>query len=126
MKIQTLFVTDTQAYTSVAIENIPRDTILPMQKLLKDNMNSPGKMSTLLGPDTDCLRITKVHNSNKVNVIKYSSGWLKKNRFDVFYVDYTVPVGMVIDAFNSNNFQALIQLVQENKPIESVETYSVF
>ena len=126
MKIQTLFVTDTQAYTSVAIENIPRYMILPIQRLLKDNMNSPGKMVSFLGRDTDCLSITKVHNSNTVSVVKYSSGWLKKNRFDVFYVDYTVPVSMVIDAFNSNNFQALIQWVQGNKPIESVETYSVF
>lgn len=121
MAIETLFVIDRQAYTSVVIENIPRSMILNIQKLLKDHMNSPGKMTSVLSSSVDCLRITKVHKSNKVAVVKYGKEWLMSNRSDVFYVDYNkTPMSIVYEAFNSGNFRAF------SIPIESVETYSVF
>lgn len=127
MAIETLFVLDRQAYTSVVIENIPRNMILSLQKFLKDNMNSPGKMTTVLSSTADCLRITKVHKSDRIAVVKYNIGWIKKNRFDAFYVNYAkVPLSMVIESFQSGNFQALIQLVQGDEPFELIETYSVF
>lgn len=127
MAIETLFVLDRQAYTSVVIDNIPRDAILAVQRLLKDNMNSPEKMATVLSSTADCLRITKVHKSDKVAVVKYNAGWIKANRADVFYVDCSkTPLHILIEAFKSGNFQALIQWVQGDKTLEPVETYSVF
>ncbi len=121
---RTLFQLGGIHYSSIVIKNIPKHRILVVQKALKDRMNSPGKVSSIAGQGSDCLKITYSmdNTSNRVSVVKNNLGWLMQNRQGMFYVDYSEhKLQAIIIAFNTGDFSGFTL----HKEI-SVETYSVF
>lgn len=121
---RTLFQLGGIHYSSIVVKNIPNNRVLVVQKALKDRMDSPGKMSSIAGQGSDCLKITYSMNnsSNRVSVVKNNLAWLMQNRQGIFYVDYSEhKLQTIIAAFNSGDFN----LFTLHKEI-SVETYSVF
>lgn len=120
-----LFELNGVSYFSIVLKNIPKNMVLETQKYLKDLMDSPGRMSSIVSNASNCLRISYSSDdkdSKRVLVVKNNLSWLMTNKTGLFYVDYSeYKLESIIAAFNSGNFTAFTL----HKKL-SVETYSVF
>lgn len=122
---RTLFQLGGIHYSSIVVKNIPNNRVLVVQKALKDRMDSPSRMSSIVSNASNCLKISYSSDdkdSKRVLVVKNNLSWLMANKTGLFYVDYSeYKLESIIAAFNSGNFTAFTL----HKEL-SVETYSVF